>query len=441
MDVHFNILIDASGSMGYMKGSEDENKYLLPDGNTRMDLVKKILSESLIETLSFTKKIKIYTFKNSYHFNKDGTKKLKQKKVIDKNGKVVLKNYHSEYPDLKLLNKDILNTSSLKEVVNNIENPLPGGTPLWWSLSVLINKIKPKRSTSIIVLSDGDASDKVNFDSEILDLLKKENKNCTIHFIGINQNKEARLKSENLCRSTGGIYVNLEAMDYNSTELDLLMSKLNSTIVTKTLKDNIESTKSLSKENEANLKIEEKSTGNLLIEKQVEKNTQSLEYISSQLSNILNLLHARDNSENEEVLVTENTIHNQRIGRASEKYLFKELKQLFINNKDTKVSWVNENEEQGLPYDILVQKNNETFYYECKGTSSDLNEFQLTKNEWNFYLDNRKKYRLCFVSNIDSTPSYIRFMDLLNDIENKKLIPCSSKNKNFKANRIVFQVL
>ena len=43
MDIDFKILIDASASMGYMKGSEFQDKFLLPDGKTRTDLVKKLL--------------------------------------------------------------------------------------------------------------------------------------------------------------------------------------------------------------------------------------------------------------------------------------------------------------------------------------------------------------------------------------------------------------
>lgn len=48
---NINILIDASGSMGFMEGAgvEHENKYLLPDGSTRTQLVKKILINPLGE--------------------------------------------------------------------------------------------------------------------------------------------------------------------------------------------------------------------------------------------------------------------------------------------------------------------------------------------------------------------------------------------------------
>lgn len=54
------ILIDKSGSMGYMKGAgpEHENKYLI-DGLTRMSLIKKILIEQIVPTLKHADHIKL----------------------------------------------------------------------------------------------------------------------------------------------------------------------------------------------------------------------------------------------------------------------------------------------------------------------------------------------------------------------------------------------
>jgi len=63
METHFEILIDASGSMGYMKGSKEyENKYLLPDGSTRTELVKKILNNNIYPKLNFLNDIEVKTF-------------------------------------------------------------------------------------------------------------------------------------------------------------------------------------------------------------------------------------------------------------------------------------------------------------------------------------------------------------------------------------------
>ena len=59
MDTVIEILIDISGSMGTMKGQGDmhENKYLLPDGSTRISLAKKILVEEIMPTIDYAKEI------------------------------------------------------------------------------------------------------------------------------------------------------------------------------------------------------------------------------------------------------------------------------------------------------------------------------------------------------------------------------------------------
>ena len=234
------------------------------------------------------------------------------------------------------------------------------------------------------------------------------------------------------------MYINLKAINYDTSKLDILLSKLKTQLVANVLKDSIVSTKS----NPVTIQSEkENNSSSPGIENQVKRNTQSLGHISIQLDNILKLLHSQNDDEsNDDLEIIENTIYNQRIGRDSEKYLFNELKEFFKNKTSINVLWLNEIEEKGFPYDILIQDGNKEFYYECKGTSSNLNEFQLTKNEWNFYLNNIGKYRLCFVTNIDSTPSYIRLMDLLDDMRNKTITPCATQNRKYKANRIVFQI-
>ncbi|WP_179321178.1 protein NO VEIN domain-containing protein [Winogradskyella helgolandensis] len=457
METHFEILIDASGSMGFMKGSkEHEDEYLLPDQkSTRTDLVKKILIESLLNNLSFVEILEISSFRNSYNFDAKGNRKKSYKWEVNKEG---VKEYVWYYPmphKLHPVYKDGYNKESIITAVNSIKNPEIGGTPLWWALSVTIHK--PVNKLNILILSDGDANDKENFDEEILSLIKEKKKDCTIHFIGIAQDDVALKKSKNLAEKTGGIYTNLKALNYDKDALNVLLSKLNTTIVAKALDDNIKETQSIAAISiiekpkiEGREKIvedkkvlaEEKAaaaeTDSTVLEKQVHKNTTSLEYISSQLNNILSLLHSNDQIE-DDVVVVENKIHNERIGRSAEEYLYEKLQELFKRDS-IKVTWLNENGEQGKPYDFLVENDKDTFYYECKGSASDLNEFQLTKNEWDFYLENKGKYRLCYVKNVDSIPQYGRFMDLLKDMESRQLIPCAKQNKAYKANRVVFTI-
>ncbi|WP_288955757.1 DUF3883 domain-containing protein [uncultured Polaribacter sp.] len=425
MDIDFKILIDASGSMGYMKGelSDSENKYLLPDGSTRTDLTKKILISNILPSLSFTSNISIFSFRGEIQYNGS------IKKVV--NNKLVT------LPKLDPIYSGAYDLEQIIKHINNLKNPKPASTPLYFSLANTILKSESKK-INILVFSDGDANDRSNFDSDILTLISEKKKDCIINIIGIDQNTIAAKKSKNLATKTGGIYVNLKAINYKISKLDILLSQLKTQLVANVLKESIESTKSIPVISPSET---ENSNSTPDIVNQVKQNTQSLGHISLQLDNILKLLHSKNVDESKDELeVIENTIYNQRIGRDSERYLFNELKKLFKNNSSIKVLWLNEIEEKGFPYDILVQDDNKEFYYECKGTSSNLNEFQLTKNEWNFYLNNIGRYRLCFVSNIDSTPSYIRLMDLLDDMKNKTIVPCATQNKNFKANRIVFQI-
>lgn len=425
MAINYKILVDASGSMGFMDGTKEKNKHLLPDGKTRTDLVKKILASNILPNLKFISNISISTFRGEIQLDSDGKQKIKNNKldIIPRLDQV----YEGAYNQDRILSK-----------LEGLKNPIPAGTPLYFALCSTITKSK-ESNLNIIVISDGDANDRVSFDTEIIKLLDKEKKTCVIHIIGISQIESARIKSKNLASKTNGVYVNLKAMDYDDSELNLLLLKLNSNIVTKALQTNISDNKSIVEKSKSIPNIIKDNNLDSPIEKQVQKNTQSLEFISSQLTNIINILQPQEDLI-EDVDISENTIYNNKIGRMAEKFLFIELKNMFKANENIQVLWLNESEEQGFPYDFLVKDGNKEFYYECKGSSSDLNEFQLTRNEWNFYLDNRKNYRLCFVSNVELSPSYIRFMDLLEDMNNKKIVPCSGKNKKYKANRIVFQI-
>lgn len=437
MDTHFDILIDASGSMGDFKGDDGVN-YLLPDKSTRTDLVKKILINSIIPKLQFTKNIDICTFRKELIYNE-------KKELIVDITKPLLKNIYNGF-----FNKDLIINA-----VSNIENPEIGGTPLF---SVLFEKIEKRKNKdlNIIILSDGDANDNKNFDKEILKKIKSENINCKIYFIGISQNEEAQFKSKNLTNETNGFYVNIEAINYKQDLFDSFLFDFNTTITADALKESLKIQPSIV-ENITEKKVEvkkeldtiEEVKSESLLEKEVEpsdiksqvaENTKSLQLISSQLDQIVKQISFMGNHksrEDDEFLDNEDEEFNKLIGFKTERILFEVLKSKW---KDT--TWLNENGEQGNPYDFEVIFEGQTYFMECKGTVTNLKEFFLTKNEWLFYLANRGKYRLYFVSNINSqNPLVHRIEDLLKDIEEGKLIPCSSINRKVKADRILFQII
>ena len=459
MIVNFDILIDASGSMGYMNGVvNEENKYLLPDKSTRTDLVKQILINSIIPRLSFVNRINLSSFRNE-------TKK-------DKNGKpIVIDNKLQEFPISNNYYQGYYDAVMINKIISRIINPEPGGTPLFWAISTIINE-KGKDDFNIIVLSDGDANDRVQFDEEILKQIKDENKNCKVYFIGIDQDEKAQVKSKNLADKTNGFYVNLGIMSYDENVFDSLLFDFQTNITSTAIKENIKISQPkakviadatfinapiVNKEPKVEIAKEDTTSTNPVIDneiqdeskdivkeefniqKQVEVNTQSLSLISNQLDSIvkeISFIRKGNTTGEDEFIANEDEVQNKETGNKSEKYLFDHLKSIWENT-----TWMNENGEQGRPYDFDIKTDGKIYYIECKGSTSSSKEFFLTKNEWLFYLANRENYRLYFVSEIYSqNPTIHRIEDLLKDMEEGKLIPCSNLNRKVKADRILFQI-
>jgi hypothetical protein len=462
MAKHFEILIDASGSMGYMKGSKEyENKYLLPDKSTRTSLVKKIINESLLDLLSISDSIQISTFRDTDKSDLKGEKIIKSRVVLDKNGKKIKQNYYDYFFDLKQIFKGKYNKNLIINYVNKIVDPDIGGTPLCKALTVTLDKIENK--TNIIILSDGDANDKVNFDEEIAKLIIEKNIDCTVFFIGIDQDESAQKKSKNLAEFTNGKYVNVKAINYDKKLFDNFLFEVKTSITQNAIaaavtqntpvpKTQVQDKSSVFKEEASNEKPKEKEDekkpevnsnieGNKL-EKEVANNSKSLKLISDQLQTISSqvgyLSKAINASELDEFVNSdENEELNKQTGHQCEKLLFDKFKTFNWNG----LEWLNQNQEQFKPYDFTVSKNYETIYIECKGTRSDSIEFALTKDEWIFYLNNKPNYRLYFVKDIIGQQLEVyRFNDLLSSIENQELLPFSSVNRKVKADRIWFKV-
>lgn len=456
------ILIDASGSMGFMEGTgaEHENKYLLPDGSTRTQLVKKILINSIIPKLSFVENLEINSFRQEASLNSDGEKIIVNNKVLEfpKNYPCFSGNYNFEI---------------IKNEIEKIENPKAGGTPLFWAISMILHQ-KNKDDFNIIVLSDGDANDKVNFDEEILRQIDICKKKCKIYFIGIDQDKESQKKSKNLADNTNGFYVNINAVNYNEEKFESLLFNLNTTIISDGLewhkklnpkdlyhehitpiviknnenddKKNIEDlVNDVSFKNEIETPDKKSKIDDIVkvesIAEQVEFNTKSLGLIETQIQSLvkeISYLRKDKLKVEDEFVSNEDEELNKKIGYQCEQF----LNSNFIKNNWEKIYWLNELNEQSRPYDFEVTVNGINYYIECKGSINNSKEFFLTKKEWQFYLQNRKNYRLYFISEINTiNPEIIRIEDLLVDMDEGKLIPCSSINRKVKADRIIFQII
>ena len=458
MKEHYEILIDASGSMGYMKGDDDENKYLLPDKSTRTDLVKKILINTLIPKLAFVNNLNILTFRRELTLN-------------DKNEFIA----DVSKPFLKYIYNDTFDENKIKTVISEIQNPEKGGTPIFGVVSSIIKKNKAEE-IKLIIISDGDANDEKEFDIALLQKINSLNLKCKIYFIGIDQDEEAQKKSKNLAETTGGKYVNLGIMNYEESVFDSMLFELNTSIINNALNESLRIETSLpnkpsdiviaTEKTEPIIATKENLITNEFVEKneienteqeieeykteiseptdlksQVDENTKSLKLITSQLDSIvkeISFIRKGKTTDEDEFEANEDEERNRVIGYQCEKH----INSVFLKNNWEKVNWLNENAEQSKPYDFEVTVNGINYYIECKGSTSNSKEFFLSKNEWLFYLANRKNYRLYFVLEINShNPTIHRIEDLLKDMEEGKLIPCSNVNRKVKADRILFQII
>ena len=93
------ILIDYSGSMGYMKGTKYENKSLI-DGKTRFYLAKQMIQKHIFPTIDYVEKIVIRLFRKT-------TNEIEIKRI-----------YEGEF-----------NFDKLCSLISEISNPPDGGTP------------------------------------------------------------------------------------------------------------------------------------------------------------------------------------------------------------------------------------------------------------------------------------------------------------------------
>jgi hypothetical protein len=436
MKTHFEILIDASGSMGYMKGSKEyENKYLLPDKSTRTDLVKKIIVNNILPNLTHLNELTIKTFRGVGLYNDKGDL------VLQKNSKTPVVSYND-----KIITEGFFNFEQSKSEIKKIENPPLGGTPLYASLIRPLHNNQSKKCT-ILLLTDGDSNDLIHFDSRIIKEITTNNYNATIFIIGINQSEIAQKKCKRITDFTKGHYINLDTINYNNELFDSLLFELKVAItgaeLDKIIAEQNDNTIVENSSQKAEKKpIKEDTNQETELEKKVAKNSASLELISTQLKNIVEELKYQRLSKKETTLTDdfvfdEDEEFNKSIGFKSEKHLL-----TFLKNKNwEEVIWCNEKEESGNPYDFKVFNEGKTYYIECKGSTTKNKEFFLTKNEWQFYLKNRGFYRLYFISEINSLePTIIRIEDLLTSLETKELLPFSSVNRKLKADRTIFQI-
>lgn len=431
MNKHLRILIDYSGSMGYMKGTSEENKCLLNDGSPRIELLKKILTNDLLSDLDFFDTLNIFTFRSN------------PKNVQD----LIFRTIYAGSEFEKAIN-----------VVKNLQVPETGGTPLFLAYQKVSQFLEKGGSNSdriLLIITDGDGNDFVNFDEKIIEHQKITDKFWKIFIIGIDQNAEAARKSKNVCETTKGIYINLNAVEYEKNYFSKMLFEMKSSITNVILMDAIKS------DSQEDLIVGEKREKDSLntkqdvlddneqtskdqyisnLEKTVESNTVAITLIGKQLE-LISAEIIRSNSikfQNDEIFINEDPILNAKIGRHAEEIAYKYLS---AKMPDIILSWENEITESFMQYDFSFVKENLTNYIECKGTTGSEKYFYLSKNEWSFFIDNKDRYELILVSELYSNRAIHHIKNLFNSILSGEVVPYSQSNRNIKNGLVFLRVL
>ncbi|WP_294307925.1 DUF3883 domain-containing protein [uncultured Chryseobacterium sp.] len=426
MDIHARILIDYSGSMGYMKGSKEfENKYLLPDGSPRIELVKKILIEDIIPSIQHYNFINIVTFSNSPYRTND---------------------FHFKY-----LYSGLPNSESIKRI-QELKAPPMGGTPIFTAFKGLSDYIKNKTSAKkvMFIVTDGDSNDVEDFDEKILELMKTSDMKCPIYVIGIDQNYKAETKSKNLCNESGGKYVNLQAMDYDKRYIESMLFELKSNILNSSLsvisdpKKTVDLDSGIKDQNS----FQEKNSDISLplpddyinkLEKTIEDNTNAISLIGKQLELVVNQISNLKNiDQNDEVEILENYELNLKIGRHAESYVNDYLKNILDLQY---CKWNNKVTESYQPFDFEIGTGSSVKYLECKGSIGNDKSFYLSKTEWDFFLDHKENYELIFVSEVFKENQIINVGNLFQAIIDKKIVPYSIRNRKIKSDLAYFRIV
>jgi hypothetical protein len=419
METIIEILIDNSGSMGYMKGSkEHENEYLI-DGQTRMTLIKKVLTEEVIPTIDFATEVIIRTFRvNSKNV---GDKKLDEIAIPS-------------------IFEGFFDKEKILAVITSLEDPPGGGTPITAAINTaVLDLIKyPTFDRKIILLTDGEENGVGDYKVAAQKALEMEGIPCKIFIIGIAQDDESSNKSKEIAKDG---YYNINSMSFHKNELKKVLAPLKTVVLLNTIQNiRSETSSPTSKQQDQQVNIIQ------TVENKIEKiNQENKQDVTDQLVNLEKQIHTqiinsqklldeistlkelfRLNSlfdtEIDSTSLTIDIDYSERIRRKSESFLFSFLCQKY---GVTRVRWLNENKESFSHHDFeLLDEVGKTIQIiECKGTSIDKPTFYLTSEEWNHFLKNKEIYQLYRVFKVEGDIKLVCIENLFNAILNREVVP------------------
>lgn len=428
----FEILIDASGSMGYMKGSpEHENKYLV-DGLTRMTLVKKVITEEIIPAIDYANQIIIRTFRIE-------TSNINGKEVEEPVTPII---YQGNFDKQKILN-----------AVNSLQDPPKGGTPISAAITVAISDLVnyPTSDRQIILLTDGEETVTGDYRLVAKQALELEGIPCKIFIIGIDQNEASEEKSKEI--ATGGYY-NIRSKSFVNDELKKVLAPLKKVVLENTLQniqtviDNSQLRPQIQEEKiiqTVEKKIESLKQENKInaasqlddLEAKIKEQISNTQTLLAELSSLKELLRVETLLELgiDSTTLTIDNDYSENVRQRSESFLYKLLCDKY---GITKVKWLNQTAESFSLHDFeLLDEDGKVIHLiECKGTGKNKPTFYLTANEWTHFLMNKAIYQVYRVFNVDGGMNAVCIENLLISILSGQVVPYLMKPEILKEGRV-----
>lgn len=437
------ILIDSSGSMGYMAGSpEHENKYLI-DGLTRMTLIKKIMSEQIIPTIDYANQIIIRTFR----YNR---KKVADKVVGELSTPVI---YEGVFDRQKIL-----------AVIASLQDPPIGGTPITAAINAAVSDLEkhPNSDRKIILITDGEENGGGDFREAAKKAEQLKGIPCKTFIIGIAQDEQSEKKSREI--ASGGYY-NIKSKSFTAGEVQKVLAPLKTAVLQNTIQNiqtvvsNPQPQPQIQKQIQPQPQqippqkvvqtVEKKidiieqevkqATATQLdeLETKIKEQISNTQKLLSELSSLKELLRVDALLETgiDSTTLTIDNEYSESVRQRSETFLYKLL---CDKHGTTKVKWLNQTGESFSHHDFeLLDENGKVVQLiECKGTPKDKPTFYLTANEWTHFLTNKDVYQVYRVFNVDGEMNARCIDNLLASIMNGHVVPYLLKVEILKEGRV-----
>ena len=115
------------------------------------------------------------------------------------------------------------------------------GTPITAAIIAAVNNLKSNEYANyerlIILITDGQENGGGDYEVAAENALSIDGIECKVYIIGISLDIEAEKKAKQLSETTGGIYLPVGAINYNSAEIRKILSPLKASVIKESLKN------------------------------------------------------------------------------------------------------------------------------------------------------------------------------------------------------------